>query len=162
MRTIPLTQGKVAIVDEEDFEILNEFKWTAQKDHGYPRWYAIRKEEQNNGKWKLIIMHRQILNAPHKVYVDHINHDGLDNRKHNLRLCTSSQNQKNRGLQKNNTSGLNGVSFDKRKKKWYAYVIKSKHQISLGFFYDKDEAGRVVDKKAKELFGEFALLNFPE
>lgn len=161
VKTIPLTQGKIAIIDDDDYEKLNKFKWCSQKDHQYTRWYAIRKK-LINGKWKLILMHREILKAKRGIYIDHINHNGLDNRKINLRLCTGSQNQKNRGLQKNNTSGLIGVSFNKEIRKWSAYIIKDKHQIFLGIFDDKEEAGHVVDKKAIELFGDFAILNFPK
>ena len=159
VKTIPLTQGKVALVDDEDYEELKKYKWFAQKDHNWNRWYAIRKTRDKNRKRKSIRMHQQITGFKYKI-IDHINHDGIDNRKCNLRACTHSQNKKNSNLYKNNKSGLNGVSWFKTNKKWHAQICKDKTVIHLGYFKNKNDAGRAVDKKAKELFGEFTVLNF--
>jgi hypothetical protein len=159
MKTILLTQGKVAIIDDEDFEKLNKYKWCANKLNGI--WYAMRTEYVD-GKQKTIMMHRHIIDCPSEKIVDHINHDGLDNRQCNLRICSYSQNNKNNRGHKHNTSGLIGVSWFKRDKKWKAYIYKDNNYIHLGVFDDKIEAGKAVDKKAIELFGEFAVLNFKE
>lgn len=158
MKTIPLTQGKVAIVDDEDYEELNRYKWYANLQSGI--WYARRHLEKMNEK--NITMHRQIMGSPCGKFIDHINQNGLNNRKENLRTCTRSQNCKNSLRQKNNSSGFNGVCWHKRIKKWQAYIQKNKKIIHLGYFVDINEAGRAVDTKAKEFFGEFAVLNFPE
>jgi hypothetical protein len=158
MKFIPLTQGKVAIVDDEDFEKLNRYKWNAGLIGNI--WYAKRMVT-SNGRRKDMTMHRQLMKKPSGKFIDHINHDGLDNRRENLRICTRSQNNKNHRKLKNNTSGMNNVHWYKKSKKWMAYIKKDGKKTHLGLFIDKEEAGRAVDKKAKELFGEFAVLNFP-
>ncbi len=102
-------------------------------------------------------MHRIIMNAPVGKQVDHINHNGLDNRKENLRLATPAQNQANQKLSKANTSGFKGVSFDKKKKKWAAYI--GKQSRNLGRFLDIRDAARAYNDAAKLAYGEFAKLN---
>jgi len=160
VKTIPLTLGKVALVDDEDYDELNKFKWYAHKDHNWERWYVVRHEYVNR-KQKTILMHQQITGFKHKM-IDHVDRDGLNNKKSNLRPCTQSQNAKNRSMLKNNTSGLRGVHYDKKRKKWIAQIEKDEKGIYLGGFIDKEDAGRAVDKKSKELYGEFVILNFPE
>ena len=110
MREIQLTKGKVTIVDDEDFERVNKFKWFIF--NGYVV-HSIKSDD----KWTSQSMHRLILNAPEGKQVDHINSDRLDNRKENLRICNRSENQWNRSKQKNGTSGFKGVSFHKAAKK---------------------------------------------
>ena len=99
--------------------------------------------------------------TPKGMATDHINGDGLDNRKQNLRICTHAENLRNRRLGKNNTSGYKGVSWHKLHKLWYAHISHNKKLMSLGYFKDKEEAAKAYDRKAIELFGEFAKLNFP-
>ena len=160
-KTIPLTQGKVAIVDDEDYEELSKYKWCVHKEHEY--WYAVCtvNNKKNKGMTK---MHRAILGFPEGKQIDHINHNGLDNRKENLRVCTHAENLYNRKKSKNNTSGLKGVSHRMRNRlhKWEASIKHCQKTIYLGCFTDKNDAGRAYDKKARELFGEYAVLNFPE
>jgi hypothetical protein len=158
MKTIPLTQGKVAIVDDEDYEELNKYKWHADDSTGL--WYA-KRNVGIEGKRTTIKMHRQLMGFPEGKEIDHINHDGLDNRRENLRVCTHGQNQRNHLRRKDNTSGLIGVSWHTIAKKWRAYIQKDKTLIHIGYFNDKTEAGHAFDNKAIELFGEFAALNFP-
>jgi hypothetical protein len=162
MKTIPLTQGKEALVDDEDYDELNKYKWHAHLDPETGQWCAVRNLPRINGKRKNIKMHRQIMGDPIGKSIDHKNHDRLDNRKSNLRICSHSQNNSNIHRYKNNTSGLIGVRWHKRDTKWEARISKDNKQINLGYFDDKFEAARVRDKKAKELHGEFATLNFPE
>jgi hypothetical protein len=159
VKKISLTQGKFSLVDDEDFDELNQYKWYAHKNKG-GIWYVDRTIKYVDEKHKTISMHRKIMDFPSGKDIDHVNHDGLDNRKCNLRVCTRSQNKKNARLSKNNSSGLKGVHWNKRNKKWMALIAKDKKRIYLGLFDDKTEAGRVVDRKALELFGEFAILNF--
>jgi len=130
------------------------------KSNGKGKLYVARTININ-GKYKKISMHRQIIGKiPIGKEVDHINHNGFDNRRCNLRICSRSQNAKNSKIRKNNTSGYNGVTFDKRAKKWRAQIWKDNCRIHIGLFEDKKIAARAVDKKAVELFGEFAVLNF--
>ena len=95
-----------------------------------------------------------------KIEVDHINQNKLDNRKSNLRLCSHSQNGINKYKQSNNSSGFKGVCFNKRRQKFMAFINKDKKRTYIGYFETAEEAGKAYDKKAKELFGEFACLNF--
>ena len=116
MKEIKLTQGKVAIIDDEDFERLNQFKWCVKFD--WRNWYA-RRMIRVNGKQTTLYMHRAIVNAPKCVQVDHRNGNGLDNCKENLRLCTHQQNQSNqRNAHKDNKFGIKGVNCHKKNKKF--------------------------------------------
>jgi hypothetical protein len=160
-KTIPLTQGRVTLVDNEDYEILKNFIWCADKVRG--RWYATR------GIWdpltkttKKLRMHQVIMQKKYtkkRPYTDHINRDTLDNRRSNLRVCTNSENMRN-CKKSHNTSGYIGVSRDKARKKWLAQITFHREHIFIGRFDDIIEAAQAVDKKARELFGEYALLNF--
>lgn len=155
MRFIELTQNKQAVVDDEDYEYLNQWKW--HYSHGY----AVRAEIVNNKQIK-IYLHRFILGNPVKSEVDHINNNKLDDRKSNLRKASRTQNTTNKTLQSNNTSGYKGVSFDKHSNKWHSYIRTDGYRINLGRFENIKDAAIEYDKKAKELFGEYAKLNFPE
>lgn len=153
VREIPLTQGHVALVDDEDYEFLSQFKWCA--DTSYGTLYAIR---QSQGKSQRL--HQLLL--PDFPHVDHINGDGLDNRKHNLRGCSASQNLMNRGKQSNNTSGFKGVSWHKVHNKWVAQIKVNGKGRTLGYYGDAVTAAKHYDEAATQLHGEFAFLNFPE
>lgn len=163
-KRIKLTQGQYAIVDDEDFDELNKHKWYAQYAHCIKGYYAVRHIRFKNGKQrqKLIQMHRVIMNAPKGMQVDHKNHNTLDNCKQNLRICNHSQNQHNRKLHKNTSSRYKGVCWNKEMEKWRTSIRVSGESIFLGYFDSEEKAGKVYDKKARELFGEFALTNFEE
>ncbi len=152
---IPLTQGKFAIVDAEDYDWLVRYKWYATKAKN--TFYACRVEGG-----KTIKMHREIMRAPKGLVCDHINHNGLDNRKRNLRLCTHAQNCYNQRGGATGTSKYKGVSWDKRSSKWSARIRCNGKLYNLGDFDNQMEAAMTYDDKAVELFGEFAWLNFPE
>ncbi len=163
---IPLTRGLYALVDEKDYEMLAKNNWYAQKvKHTH---YAVRRTSQKLGKQKRIGMHRQILNAPKGYMIDHKNHCGLDNRRTNIRLCTNVQNQQNRNPNKTASSQYKGVhrqigKIYKGKRysgKWCARIGNNGKRIYLGLFNDEIKAAKAYDKKAKELFGEFANANF--
>ena len=116
MKKITLTQGKEAIVDDDDYEMLMEYKWCAQKRITGIFYVARSTPKDSSGKQKiLLLMHREITNAPKGMEVDHINGNPLDNRKENLRICTNQQNAMNRGKRSDNTSGYKGVSYKKKK-----------------------------------------------
>ena len=155
IRYIPLTQGKFAIVDAEDYNWLSRYDWFATKSR--QTYYAHR---YSNGK--IISMHREIMRAPKGLICDHINHNGLVNRKSNLRLCTGKQNARNRQARSGCSSKYKGVYWSKRYKKWRARICFNCRRIHLGYFFDEIKAALAYDDKAVELFSEFAYLNFPE
>jgi len=169
MKKIKLTQGKEALVDDEDYEMLNEHKWYARKCwNNKDKFYVMRSSPiDSNGKQKTILMHRVITNAPKGKQVDHINGNPLDNRKENIRVCTHQQNLMNRGRANNNKSGYKGVSYKKRTKSminerskpWVAQIYLNDKKIHLGTYKTKEEAALVYNKKAIELYGEFVYLN---
>ena len=147
MKLIPLTQGKFAKVDDEDFKRVNEYKW-CYSGHGY----AYRKM---NGKH--VYMHTFISGYP---ITDHKDMDGLNNQRNNLREATKSTNGMNRKMSTNNVCGFKGV-VKSGKTGWVARLETQGTKIYLGTFRTKELAARAYDEKAKELFGEFAHLNFP-
>lgn len=152
---VKLSQGLVTIIDAEDLELVSQWKWFASRSGS--SYYAQRKHNGTTVK-----LHRVLANAPDGMQVDHVNHNGLDNRKINLRLCTKSENLRNRRKQKGCSSQYKGVvkHQDGRPKPWMAAVkIHGKRQ-TLSFATEM-EAAVWYDKKAKELYGEFAKLNFP-
>lgn len=158
MKFIPLTQGRMAIVDDKDYEWLNQWKWYVyKKRHTY---YAVRMTGFR--PQKQIFMHRLILNPPDGFESDHINHNGLDNRRANLRACTRSQNQQNKKAKLGVTSQYKGVHYrlGKLKKHWIAQIQINKKSIYLGYFKNEIAAAKAYDSKAVELFGDFAYLNF--
>jgi len=151
MKEITLTRGKIALVDDDDFEWLSKFRWRAYRNQ-CGCWYARRGESS-------IFMHREILGEPLGVEVDHRDGDGLNNQRYNLRLATHSQNLCNRGKQRNNTSGYKGVSWFKRVGKWHARIQINGRDKHLGYFDILEEAARAYNVAALEHFGEFAKLN---
>ena len=161
-RKIPLTQGKFALVDPDDYDELSKYKWYAVRSpRGY---YAVRSAKAKNGRsgQKNVRMHRIILKAPEDKFIDHINHNGLDNRKSNLRICTMQQNSWNMRKQRGNcVSQYKGVTRRKDIGKWQARIICNRKRISIGCFDDEIAAAMAYDNKAKELFGEFAAPNLP-
>jgi hypothetical protein len=154
-KLIPLTQGQFAIVDAEDYEWLSQYKWCAAKDR--ETFYAHRA---CNGT--TVSMHRVIMRAPKGMMCDHRNHNGLDNRKSNLRLCTSAQNQYNKRPKKGCASRYKGVVLRSDSKRWRAKIGFKGKRIHIGDFDNQMEAAMAYDDKAIELFGEFSWLNFPE
>ncbi len=158
-KLLPLTQGKFAIVDAADFDRLNKYKWHIIKTSRAI--YASRSINRKSFR-KAIRMHRAITNAPKGLVVDHINHNGLDNRKSKLRLCTPKQNARNMRPRKGCSSKYKGVSYHKVKKLFQAYIRHNSKIIHLGYFKNEIDAAKAYDKAAKKFFGEFAYLNFPD
>lgn len=156
---IKLTKGKVAIIDDSDAELVLQYSWQAYclGRATSKRWYAGTRERGTN---KFIYMHRLLINAPSDVKVDHINKNSLDNRKTNLRLCTLSQNNMNRGPTTTKTSRYKGVNWDKNRNKWQARIRVDSKQIHIGRFDHEIDAAKAYDAMAIKYFGEFAFLNF--
>ena len=158
MRTIPLTRGYVATISNKDFARINKKKWSANVTaSGMVR--AVRTQVVS-GKKKYIYMHREVLNAPSKMEVDHRNHHTLDNTRGNLRLATRQQQLFNQLRCGRNTTGYKGVSADNVRKRFRVVVRKSGVYHFVGRFDSVIEAAKAYDKKARELFGEFACTNF--
>jgi hypothetical protein len=149
MKQIKLTKDKFAMVDDEDFEFINQWKWSCAKGIKY----AARRT--NN---RIIYMHRLITNCPEKLEVDHINRDGLDNRKVNLRICTSAENRKNHKILSNNKSGYNGVSKTPFNT-WHTCISLNGKTIHLGTYKNVVDAALAYNVAANHYFGEFARLN---
>ncbi len=157
---ITLTQGKVALVDKADYVWLNQWKWYVRKDR--KRYFYATRMVYTLDKWTQIQMHRFIMNAPAHLHVDHINFDTLDNRRQNLRLCTSGQNTSSQRPQHKTTASIyKGVWFIKEVKRWRAGIQYHYKKIHLGCFVDEIEAAKAYDQAAKKYFGEFAITNFP-
>lgn len=160
MKTITLTQGQVALVDDADYDKLNKHKWSAVKSG--KTYYATRIEYIPGGKGKLRInhkMHRVILGITDpKIEGEHENHNGLDNQRHNLRTATHSQNCMNRDAI-NKTSKYLGVHWDKESKKWKAALKFKGKQLNLGRYTDEKLAAEVYNRVAIIYHKEFANLN---
>lgn len=163
IRYIPLTHGLYATVDAADYEWLNQYKWYAQVDKRSRLVYAARvRIERENGKARrrIVLMHREIMKPPAGMVIDHINCNGINNRRCNLRTCTRAQNLQYRRPPASGRSRFIGVR--PHGDKWRAVISHKRVKIHLGIFDDDVEAAKVRDRKAVELFGEFARLNFPE
>ena len=161
MKYIPLTKGQFAIVDDDDYDYLMQWKWQAQK--GRHTWYAVRGNSfgtKGKRQQSTVYMHRVILHCPKTYQVDHINHNGLDNRKRNIRICSSGDNNRNRIPQTNCTSAYKGVSW--AGKKWRCMLWHKKKHLHVGYYASEVEAAKAYDKNARELFGEFVYCNFKE
>lgn len=156
MKEIQLTQGKVALVDDEDFEYLNQWKWHLYKQNRN-NFYA-RTVLYKNKKRIGIVMHRLLIQCDGKI-IDHISGDGLDNRKYNIRCCTRSENPINRRINTNNLSGYKGVSYFKVVKKWRAQIQYKKIVYHLGIYEKLIDAAKAYNEAAIKFHGEFAKLN---
>lgn len=157
MREILLTQGKTAVVDDDDYIFLMQWKWS------YNGRYAVRGEYlgifSGKYKYKMIRMHRIISNTPAKMQTDHINGNGIDNRRSNLRICTHKENLCNQQLQQGKSSIYKGVYRRKDKNKWQAYIHINDKSKYLGLFMNEIDAAMAYNESAIKYFGEFARIN---
>jgi len=157
MKEINLTQNKITLVDDEDFKYLNQYHWHTRKMGN--TFYAGRNIKTEKGQ-RIILMHREILNILESIQEgDHIDGDGLNNVKLNLRVCSHKENSRNKRSRKNSSSNYLGVAFYKPKP-WKAQIRVDNKLINLGSFNTEIEAAMVYDEAAKKYFGEFANLNF--
>lgn len=155
MKTMALTQGQVALLDDEDYERVSRYKWCAS-------WHKNTRSFRAHGtvNGKNILLSRFIMNADESEVVDHKNRNTLDDRRSNLRRCSRSQNQYNRGKIVTKTSSrFKGVCFDKRRKKWESYIWVEKQRRFLGYFIKEIDAALAYNQAAQEAHGEFARLN---
>jgi hypothetical protein len=167
-RKIPLTQGKFAIVDPDDYKNLARYKWRLCRTKGKNVSYAERSIRLPNGKYSRVLMHCEVLSmskgqftgVPKGYVIDHKNGSGLDNRRANLRLATIAQNAWNSN-RRSSRCGYKGVCFVRDKGLWRAAIVCNRRRIHLGYFRDKYAAARAYDSAARTHFGEYAVLNFP-
>jgi hypothetical protein len=160
MKQIELTQGKFTLVDDDDFVFLSQFRWVLREKRKNT-FYAVLpfyyKMTQNTLS---IQMHAVIMNViDPDIQVDHIDGNGLNNQKNNLRLCTHQQNQFNQRLSKANSSGYKGVYWCSHRKRWIAQISINKKPKNLGGFLNKEEAAKAYNEAAILYYGEFAKLN---
>lgn len=158
MKEISLTKGKVAFVDDEDYEDLAQFRWHTLPHHR--TFYAVREVTYDNWRTKKQVrMHSVILPPLANLEPDHIDGNGLNNQKYNLRRCTGQQNRMNQKPQLKVSSKYKGVHWDKQTNKWRAAVKINQRSIKLGRFEKEKEAAFAYNLAAIEHFGEFACLN---
>ncbi len=160
MKKIPLTQGKFALVDDEDYEWLMQWKWCYRPNKKRKQVYAYRRETVN-GKRIVFLMHREILKPRRGLVIDHINNNGLDNRRKNIRICSYAQNSRNSEARKTKKySKFKGVSRKRNhlgeRVYWYARIHFGDTRLYLGSFKTEKEAHEAYKQAAMKYHGEFA------
>jgi hypothetical protein len=159
---VPLTMGYEATIDAADVPLIEAFSWCADIDRRADGTIKNVYAKCNVGggiRKRRIMMHRLIFDGDGDKIIDHIDRNGLNNRKSNLRTATSSENQFNRGVGRNNKSGIKGVSFDKRSAKWSAQIHVQRRQYRLGLYGTIEEAAEAYASAAKSLHGQFINLS---
>lgn len=155
MKTIPLTKGMVALVDDEDYQLISKYKWYATLNED-GKHYAKRRTSTKHQ----VYLHREIMKASSGVEIDHIDGNGLNNQKSNLRYCIRRQNAMNTIKRKPSaTSKYKGVCWHKGGKKWQSQIHPSGRSILLGLFKNEIDAAIAYNKAAMKHYGEFARLN---
>lgn len=159
MKKIPLTRGQVALVDDEDFDYLNQWKWFASFTKG--KFYAVRNVPNRAKRQKMIRMNRILMDAKDGYEIDHVDGNSLNNQRANLRACSHKENSRNKKFHSKNTSGFKGVTWHKGERRWRAQIGVNYKKIVIGRFLTVEDAALAYDGAAKRFFGEFALTNFP-
>lgn len=152
---LQLVKGGIVLIDSEDYEMLSRYKWRLHQRKKRITHYAACP----NINGKFTYMHRLLMKAQSGQEVDHIDGNGLNNQKANLRLCSRKENSRNRLLQSNNTSGKSGVYFSRINKNWVAQITSNRINRYIGSFPSKEEAIAARNCKEIEIFGEFSPLH---
>lgn len=149
--------NKTVLINKEDFEKINSYNWHINYNHGN---YYVETNLYVNGKRRTKGIHSFIKECPIDLKIDHINGDALDNRKENLRICTNQENCRNQRKTKlKRSSKYKGVSYNKNNRNYRAYIKHDGKHVNIGSFLNENDAAEAYNKKAFELFGEFANLN---
>lgn len=157
-KLIQLTKGKLATVDDADFDWLSKYRWHLQSAG-----YAARREGTGNGnRGKIVLMHRVILGIPSGLRGDHIDGDKLNNTRANLRIATAQENNRNRKPLEGSSSHFKGVCWNRQVGKWRAQIMVARRTRTIGDYATELQAAAAYDTEARRLFGPFAWLNFPE
>lgn len=156
MRQIPLTKGKYALVDDEDYDFLVELPNSSRGSKWRVNNMGYAQLNINN---TYILMHRLVADTPTGKDVDHINRDRLDNRQSNLRICTAQENRRNSAINSNNTSGTTGVHYKPARNKWQARITVSYRRISLGYYVNQEDAVNARQLAVSKYFKDFAPIN---
>ncbi len=157
MIKFPLTKGYCALIDDEDLCLVNQYRWWTYEDKSGPNlFYAL-----STSTGKTMSMHRVVMGCQmgDGKQIDHIDGDGLNNQKNNLRFCTGSQNCMNR-ISANSTSQHKGVTWKKANQKWCAQIMMDGRKKHIGLYEKEKDAAKACDQMAFQVFGEFARLNF--
>jgi hypothetical protein len=159
VKELKISKGYTVLIDDDDFDRVSAHWWQAvEQPHTV---YAIHRRYRDDGTRAAIRLHRFVMNAPDGVEVDHINHNGLDCRKSNLRFATRQQNSAN-CRRRSGQNVFKGVEQDSRTNRFRAYITYRTKRYSIGYFATAEEAALAYDERARDYFGEFAALNFPE
>ena len=154
---IKLSRGKVSLIDDEDFDLVAEYGWRANQNQD-GRWYAMAWDSYPN----FILMHRLIMNPAPGMIVDHLDNDGLNNQRENLRVCTYSENVQRSGRKRQgSTSNFKGVHWESARNKWKAMIMKDGRHIYLGRYDSEVAAAEAYDDAVAYYHGEFGYRNFP-
>lgn len=154
---IPLSQGLEAVIDAADVPLVEGRNWHAVLNRNVH--YARACAPRVRGRRRMIPLHRLILSPPDEMLVDHIDGDGLNCRRSNMRLASIAENGRNKGISKANTSGYKGVSWSKSEQKWEAIIAVNRRRIRLGYFTEKEAAAACYAEASVRLHGEFALVS---
>jgi hypothetical protein len=161
MKEVELSKGKVALVDDDSFDLVTGYTWHCSHIHGKDIHYA-KTNIRVGDRQKQIWMHRLILGCPSNKEVDHIDSNGLNNQKSNLRIATHQQNLFNQRKRSGGTSQYKGVCWCKRSERWLAQLVINRKNKVLGYFDDEISAAVAYDTAAMFYFGEFARKNFSD
>lgn len=164
VKELPLSNGMVALVDDDVYEWASKFNWHARRAKPGAAYYVVRniREPKNASGVGMERLHRAIMKAPRGVDVDHIDRNTMDCRVANLRFATRSQNNMNRKKNSKHASKFKGVAWHGLRCKWVAQIQFNGEHYYLGLFTDEKDAARAYDMKAREFFGDFVRPNFPQ